>query len=328
MLPRKRLFEPYSFPQPQTAAIPPWKKVMMNPEEIPSMEPKYLFNNPMMNPNPFQPNTVQFTSMLLQRGYPPKLFFTPLPQNIDWALMQQQQQAQRQQLDRSALDEVIPVTSTTTVNASNTCPKMTTTSSTIVEPMINNVVDDDDDMSAQQYGLRGEKRLVIHFESFGILGSHGCPQTCCRVQKCVIPDGLCGTHKMYGEHWKFRITHTDDFFQDKNSFCVCLLWEVTNLSTGKISQHRESHREASLRMKRGDTVSSKLFRSALEAHAEFLEKQLALWDPETHANKILQINNKIRALRPKKFSEGTLVFGLQHSIVQQKIRALNKKEFK
>ena len=70
--------------------------------------------------------------------------------------------------------------------------------------------------------LKGEKRLIIDFENFGTLGKFS--QTCCRTQKCFIPDGLCGTHKMYGELWRFKVEHTSDVFienSNPNMKCVC-----------------------------------------------------------------------------------------------------------
>ena len=35
--------------------------------------------------------------------------------------------------------------------------------------------------------------------------------------------------------------------------------------------------------------------------------------------RLMNLRSKIRTLRPVRFSEGTLVFGLQHPIVQEKI---------
>ena len=255
------------------------------------------FNNPWGMPSCFLGGNLQGTSMLFQSGGVTNFFLPSHLQQSNWG-------------STSAQPFAIP----------------TRLNQTYDETEEESSVDDQEDeteVTKPEIGLfRGEKRLVIQFESFGRLaGPNGYPQTCCRVQKCFIPHGLCGTHKIYGESWRFRITHTTDSFQDNNSFCVCLMWEISNLSTGKVTKHKESRREASLRMKRGNTVSSRLFRAALETHAEHLEKQIGLlMEKKDSSNSILQLKRRIQALRPRKFSEGTLVFGLQHLIVQKKLR--------
>ena len=175
-------------------------------------------------------------------------------------------------------------------------------------------------------GLHGEKRLKIKFESFGNIGVHRYPQTCYSSNKCIIPDGITGTHNCYGENWRFQITHTQEIFQDTWSFCVCLKWELINLSTGKVSRHTETFREASIRMKQGMTVANRVIRSALQTHANLLEIKVASLDHEIHSCERSTLENKIKTLRPKFITDGTLIFGLQHSIVQTKIRMLNEKQ--
>ena len=166
-------------------------------------------------------------------------------------------------------------------------------------------------------GLRGERRLIIEFQSFGEVGVK--PQTFGK-SSVMIPNGLKGRHRFYDEAWKFEIVHTKTSFHKNGLDCVCIMWRIINLSTETKTEHLENEDEAFLRMKRGWTCSSRLFREAIEIRAKQLENLLS----KCSHDDTLRINcykTKIESLRPKNFSEGTLIFGLQHSIVQQKLLA-------
>lgn len=162
-------------------------------------------------------------------------------------------------------------------------------------------------------GLRGERRLVITFDSLGHRGA--CPQTFGK-SGAIVPDGVVGSHTVYNERWKFGIHHTKEVFQVENLKCVCITWTVTNLNTGHVTSLTESREEAIIRNSQGQTISNKVFREALEARAKDLEKSLI---NETNVKKCAQVQSLIRNLRPKRFSEGPLVFGLQHKVVQDKM---------
>ena len=165
--------------------------------------------------------------------------------------------------------------------------------------------------------LNGEKRLVIDFQNLGSLGKH--IQTYGRKGGVIIPDGLSGTHSMYGERWKFEIIHEEGTtFVDKDGFnnlVTCITWKLTNLNSGVNLCQTETKQEASFRMNTGRTISSRLFRQALNNRAKELEEELKSTS-ELDDLKCKNLKMKIKHLRPKRFSEGTLTFGLQHEAVQ------------
>lgn len=165
--------------------------------------------------------------------------------------------------------------------------------------------------------LRGEKRLVIAFEALGTRGQY--PQTFGK-SGALIPHGIIGTHTVYNERWRFEILHASEVFEVDRLKCVCLTWKVTNLATGTTTSITETRDEAAIRNSQGQTISNKVFREALEARAKDLEKHL---ETETNTKRIAQLQSLIRALRPKRFSEGPLIFGLQHRVVQEKMQQTN-----
>lgn len=162
-------------------------------------------------------------------------------------------------------------------------------------------------------GLRGERRLVISFESLGSRGQH--PQPFGK-SGALIPDGVSGSHTVYNERWRFEITHGKDVFTVERMKCVCLTWKVTNLTSGHTTAVTETRDEAVIRNSQGQTITNRVFREALEARAKDLESGLV---GESNFKKITQTQALIRSLRPKRFSEGPLVFGLQHKIIQDRM---------
>jgi hypothetical protein len=71
----------------------------------------------------------------------------------------------------------------------------------------------------------------------------------------------------------------------------------------------------------GRTISNKVFRDAMEHRAREYEEQQAAED--NHVRKA-NLESLIKGLRPKRFSEGPLCFGLQHICVQERMRTLVK----
>jgi len=179
--------------------------------------------------------------------------------------------------------------------------------------------DKGEDDAAKNGNLRGERRLVISFENFGQPGTY--PQTFGK-SGAIIPDGICGTHTVYNERWKFEINHTSEMFEvDYSIKCVPLKWTITNLTTGVVTSMTESRDETVIRNTQGQTISNKVFREALEIRARDLEQRL---QGEINPRRIAQLQSLIRALRPKRFSEGPLIFGLQHKIIQEKMALVGK----
>ena len=167
--------------------------------------------------------------------------------------------------------------------------------------------------------LVGEKRLIVNFESYGSPGRY--PQTYGRKGGAIIPTGLAGVHSMYGQPWRFEIVFSDDkVFIKKGFLCCKITWRMTNLINGVTHFEKETEEEAFVRMSLGRTISSRVFRRAMEFRARELEDQMnKLEDTEGNASDRKSLLTKITSLRPKKFSEGTLVFGLQHDSVQTHI---------
>ena len=176
--------------------------------------------------------------------------------------------------------------------------------------------------------VEGEKRLNINFENFGELGRF--PQYFGRKKCTYIPNGLKGTHMMYDEPWKFEvIVSENDLFIQNGLKCICIVWKISNLSlTSAINlEVKESRDEAVVRMATGKTICSKVFKLAIDERARELEEYLKNENNEERDGvkriKIVNISNiqaKISSLRPNKFCEGSLAFGLQHSIVQEMSR--------
>ena len=180
-------------------------------------------------------------------------------------------------------------------------------------------IDDSSKGEGDGMNLNGEKRLVINFDSYGKIGKH--LQTYGRKGGAVIPDGLSGTHSMYNERWKFEIKHENDqSFEENGKVCVCITWKIINLTTGKVHTATETKKEAVFRMLNGRTISSRLFKEALDHRARELEEELSSTDSSNEL-RIKNLKAKIRHLKPKRFSEGTLTFGLQHEAVQAYVMA-------
>jgi hypothetical protein len=159
-------------------------------------------------------------------------------------------------------------------------------------------------------GSEGERRLVINFERFGTKGQ--LPQTFGQ-HTMYIPDGLVGTHTAYEELWRFEIHHTNQRAGIGSSTC-CIRWRLTNIKSGDCVERTETPREAEARLSLGWTIASQIFREALRRRADQLE---IILQRETNPTRLANLRSVIRALRPKSFTQGPLVFGLKHRIVQE-----------
>jgi hypothetical protein len=197
-------------------------------------------------------------------------------------------------------------------SSSNSSPKnMRMTASSITSDSEDSSSDRGSDKKSGS--LRGERRLVIAFDSLGSRGKY--PQTFGK-SGALIPDGVCGAHTVYNERWKFEITHGKDVFVVDKIQCVCVTWKVTNLMTSAVTSVTETRDEAIIRNTQGQTISNRVFREALEARAKDLERRAK---EETNSKRLAQVEALIRSLRPKRFSEGPLIFGLQHKSVQDRM---------
>lgn len=96
--------------------------------------------------------------------------------------------------------------------------------------------------------------------------------TCVHGEKCrlryrktmIIPDGLCGTHKMFQGYWKFEIKYHD---VPEGS----IEWSIVDLENQDRTGHKESSHQVQVRERSGRTVCNYLVREALKKRCERLE---------------------------------------------------------
>lgn len=154
----------------------------------------------------------------------------------------------------------------------------------------------------------GERRLVINFESFGERGE--IPQYYGKTG-IIIPNGVVGVHTVYHEKWRFEIRHSNLHVTPK---VIRLIWRVTNLTTNETTERTETVNEAKARASIGRTITNQLFREAMEQRAIWLERNL---ETEDNLIRLANVKSLIKVLRPNRFTQGPLVFGLQHKTVQE-----------
>jgi hypothetical protein len=156
--------------------------------------------------------------------------------------------------------------------------------------------------------LDGESRLVIDFESFGKRGA--IPQIFGR-ERWILPDGLRGTHNAYNEVWRFEIVHAV-IIEAKG--LVQVTWRITHLTSKVITERTETEEEADKRATLGWTIATKVFLEAMEKRVLALR---SLLEVEENPQRRAGLEESIRNLQPKGFTQGPLMFGLRHRAVQQ-----------
>lgn len=162
--------------------------------------------------------------------------------------------------------------------------------------------------------LKGESRLKIQFQSFGSPGRKR--QTFGKHGNILIPNGLIGLHTIYSQPWKFEIFHElEDEIDGRDA--VRITWKITNLISLESNSITESEIEAQIRQNRGRSICTRVFRMAMQKRSFGLSQQLC---KESCELKKANLRSLIKKLTPKQFSEGSLVFGLQHQIVQDKLK--------
>jgi hypothetical protein len=162
--------------------------------------------------------------------------------------------------------------------------------------------------------FKGHRRLAIQFTCIGNLGKY--PQTCGNGNQVLIPECLSGFHTAYHQRWKFEVVQSSHMFEKNGKKCICLKWTITNIANQTTHTTTETPKQAYIRMSHGRTIASRVFRNAMLVEAEEMEQSLV---GETDECRISNVASLIKALRPKTFSEGLLVFGLQHECVQEKM---------
>jgi len=169
--------------------------------------------------------------------------------------------------------------------------------------------------SFQNLTMRGENRLKIHFINFGRpgrvlqkFGKHG----------CGIPHGLCGSNQVYDQHWKFEVTHAEE----GDSTLIC--WKITNLASGTVTQVTETPQEAAMRENSGRTICNIVLKQAFESRAQELEQTLV--ELADNPARLSNVQNLIKALRPKRCTVGLLFFGLLHEVVQARLEEMIERQ--
>ena len=167
-------------------------------------------------------------------------------------------------------------------------------------------------------GFNGEDRLTISFENFGeILDINVCPRIGNR--DALIPNGLCGSFMMYGEKWQFEVKYCGEGVSTDAISRMCIEWTIGNKESAVLPYTlRESAEDARRRSVRGVTLCNRVFTEALDLRAKEYQTMI---DQERNSNgpnvlKISNLENRMQALRPQRFSEGPLLFGLRHRSVQ------------
>jgi len=179
--------------------------------------------------------------------------------------------------------------------------------------------EEEDSSTQNSCGLGGEHRLSIQFHNMGKLGEE--PQTFGK-SGYIIPDGLCGSHRMYSQDWKFEIIHKNprpllgsDQSLASNRGIVVLTWSITNLTSHGVVSITESPQQALMRQTKGNTICNTVLRKALEQRIEELQVELSKKDKTPL--QIANLRSLIKELCPKKCAQGLLFFGLRHEIVQR-----------
>jgi len=162
-----------------------------------------------------------------------------------------------------------------------------------------------------KHGLGGERRLNIQFINTGVLKE---PIQSFGKYKLLIRDGLCGTHTMYAQPWRFEINQYETGAVREE---IRLRWTVTNLASGHRISFLETSEQAHERQVKGNTICNLVVREALNQRAGELEEELKTLEP-SNTSRIANIKSLVKELRPKQCTEGLLFFGLRHQAAQSR----------
>jgi hypothetical protein len=157
--------------------------------------------------------------------------------------------------------------------------------------------------------IAGENRLKINFLNYGNPGRT--PQHF-GTKGYIIPNGLCGTHEVYHQRWKFEILHR------QHADSVLITWNITNLASNKLISRTETAREARVRETSGHTICNQLLRNALKNRAMELEESIREF--ADNPTKVANTYSLVKVLKPKSCILGLLFFGLLHEAVQEKMK--------
>ena len=116
---------------------------------------------------------------------------------------------------------------------------------------------------------------------------------------------------MYDQRWKFEVTHVEE--GDFTLIC----WKITNITSGTVTQVIETPQEAAMREHCGKTICNVVLKQAFESRVKELEESLL--ELADNPTRLFNVQNVIKALRPKRCTVGLLFFGLLHDAVQARL---------
>jgi hypothetical protein len=285
----------------------------------PNREPSLQFMWPVTNPYPFPNNPTAGSSSSLSSSEHNDQVVTPQVSKSSLSLPTIQPPSQKRPLEQTLL-----IKKPDTVKRTKQPPK---------EPIQDGNGTDDEAGSTPSspslktrrtlVGLGGERRLIIRFTNYGKLRQ---PIQTCGRSGMKIPDGLCGTHTMYSQPWRFEVNYKHDpsMSEDAAKTTVPIEWTIVNLSSNNVVRVQETPFQAWERQTKGKTVCSILLKQALKVRLEELEEALKVAKDEG-CKSTLQISNLcdlISRLQPKHCTERLLFFGLRHDCVQQYLSSL------
>jgi len=165
----------------------------------------------------------------------------------------------------------------------------------------------------------GEHRLVIDFENLGTVVDP--PERL--GKKGIVPDGLAGSFIMYAERWYFQIKYLPAIEGESSIAGMkhrCIEWKIKNDAWTDFHSVTESREDALRRNHRGVSLCNRAFTDAMEMRAKEFEQLLRdeRAKPEPDPAHVAFLESRISVFRPKRFSEGPLLFGLRHKVVQKR----------
>jgi len=162
----------------------------------------------------------------------------------------------------------------------------------------------------------GESRLKICFHDYGVIDpTQKIQYVRFRGRKdAIIPNGVRGSTEIYHEPWTFEMNYS----QPQSYSRPVIEWSITNMNSGTKTTRLETEIEAINREVHAKTICNKVLKMALDSRASELEMELAQLSPKTQPTKVMNLEGKIRALKPNRLLVGPLFFGLQHRTLQEK----------
>lgn len=179
------------------------------------------------------------------------------------------------------------------------------------------MVSSEDETGSKETEFNGEGRLHIKFESFGNVPRRNPPRI---ANKGVIPNGIAGSFSSYNERWHFRVVYAGQKEVRNRKMITCIEWQIRNSTWSSYYSVLENINDAMKREQRGITLCNRVFTEALEQRAKEYELDVAAEKSKSIPNqlRIANYESRIKLLRPRRISEGPLMFGLRHRIVQER----------